>query len=372
MANGRPSAVTRWSFTLNNPNYDNTTPDLPHECDVGVRQALSAGKGYRYLVFQLEQGDNGTPHYQGYVEFNSRLRLTAVRKLLSRAHWEPALGTSAHNLHYCTKPVPGCGCSHCVPPPVRLAGPWIDGTPGEERQKVSTKEELGKLRTAITGGKRKRELLEDPDLSYMCARFPKYVDNLYELFPPQRDEDLNVTLLYGPTGCGKTYEARQGPIEDLWVQPIGGQGWYNGYDGQPTALFDDFGGSSSHTRLDDLLRLLHEWIERVPVKGGYTWWRPKQIFITTNLHPWTWYEWKDRESQYPALQRRVTSVVTWRSDGTDRRRAIRGTVEFEAFWKTYEIMANSAPPERADGPMGGYLIRSRPGDELRKFDWIYE
>lgn len=354
-----------WTFTLNNPE-----PVFPEGQD--VREALQTGKGYRYLVFQLEQGSNGTPHYQGYVEFNRRLRLTALRKLLPRAHWEAALGTAAHNTHYCTKPVAGCGCSHCVPPPVRLSGPWIDGTPGEERQKVSTKEELNKLRVAITGGKRKRELLEDPDLSYMVARFPKYTDLCYELFPPQRDHETHVTLLYGPTGCGKTHEARQGPMSELWVQPIGGQGWFNGYDGQPIALFDDFGGSSSHTRLDDLLRLLHEWIERVPVKGGFTWWVPRQVYVTTNLHPWVWYDWKDRESQYPALQRRFTSVVAWRSDGTGRSRFLRGTREFERFFKTYSVDACSAPPEREDGSMGGYLIRSRPGDERRRYDWIFE
>lgn len=254
---------------------------------------------------------------------------------------------------------------------MRLLGPWIDGTPGEETQKESTREELKKLRLAITGGKRKRDLIQDDELSHLLARFPRYVDECYQLFPPPRDTKVEVQLLYGPTGCGKTTEARQHPQEELWVQPIGGQGWYNGYDGHDYALFDDFGGSSSHVRLDDLLRLLHEWIEQVPIKGGFKWWIPKIIYVTTNIHPWKWYEWKDRESQYPALRRRITSVVTWRSDGSGRTVRMAGTKSYEAFWSTYEVDANSAPPERQDGPMGGYLIRSVPGDERLRYDWIY-
>lgn len=53
---GRGSYCKQWTFTLNNPG-DDEQPDH-------VKAALGS-KGYRYLVFQLEQGDNGTPHYQG-------------------------------------------------------------------------------------------------------------------------------------------------------------------------------------------------------------------------------------------------------------------------------------------------------------------
>lgn len=53
-----------WTFTLNNPGADEE-PDK-------VKASLGA-KGYRYLVFQLEQGDNGTPHYQGGLPFGYRV-----------------------------------------------------------------------------------------------------------------------------------------------------------------------------------------------------------------------------------------------------------------------------------------------------------
>lgn len=146
MSNGQ--RVRRWTFTLNNPN--GFPPSGPVDGDASVvppaeapevesetwvsAQLSSHGKGFRYLVFQLEQGSNGTPHYQGYVEFNYSTRFAAVKRMLPRAHWEPAQGTSAHNKHYCSKPVPGCDCAHCASNPVRLLGPWEHGSPGEEKQ----------------------------------------------------------------------------------------------------------------------------------------------------------------------------------------------------------------------------------------------
>lgn len=46
----------RWTFTLNNPTEEETAEAI-HE--------KFAEKGYKYLVYQKEVGDNDTPHYQG-------------------------------------------------------------------------------------------------------------------------------------------------------------------------------------------------------------------------------------------------------------------------------------------------------------------
>lgn len=52
------SQVRRWTFTLNNPDDETESPEL-------LAKALQPGKGFKYLIFQLEVGANGTPHYQG-------------------------------------------------------------------------------------------------------------------------------------------------------------------------------------------------------------------------------------------------------------------------------------------------------------------
>ena len=60
--------------------------------------------GVTYAVFQLEEGENGTPHYQGYVAFEKKKRLTAIEHLLRGAgHWEISRGSPTQNREYCTK-----------------------------------------------------------------------------------------------------------------------------------------------------------------------------------------------------------------------------------------------------------------------------
>lgn len=89
-------------FTLNNP-----------EMDEEELMALFKRVGVKVLVFQLEKGEEtGTLHYQGYVSFNVVKRLTAVKKILPRAHWEPRIGTPKQCINYCTKEE------------TRYGGPW--------------------------------------------------------------------------------------------------------------------------------------------------------------------------------------------------------------------------------------------------------
>jgi len=324
----------RWTFTLNNP-----TPDESAEF---IRTQCEEGKGYKYLVFQLETGDQGTPHYQGFVTFDGMRRLAAVKRMLQRAHWEPARGSSPQNKHYCTKPVEGCTCTHCSSGN-RVQGPWEYGICP---QGSGDRLELKHVKEMIASGKRKRELLDDDDGMRVLAKYPKFVDLCYSLNKPQETEAKEVTLLYGPTGCGKTTHVRRS-YSDLWVDSIDGKLWFDGYDSHDYALFDDFSGIPRHflytsltgarsaIKLVQLLRLLHEWVERVPIKCGHVWFTPKEIFITSNIHPRDWYGWEDRESQYPALARRLSRVVCFHSDGERSRILVRGTPGHSNFFSEY-------------------------------------
>lgn len=126
----------------------------------------------------------GVVDITGYVEFDGNRRFSAVRKMLSRAHWEPANGNCAHNRHYCTKPVPQCKCNHCDPPPIRKEGPWEHGVPAAERQ--GERVDLIKLRDAIKGGKRKRDLIEDDDILPIYAKHARFAEDLYKLYTRPR------------------------------------------------------------------------------------------------------------------------------------------------------------------------------------------
>lgn len=90
LGNTRTSRLRKrnWCFTLNN--Y------IPEEI-----KALEDGK-YEY-VFQEETGSNGTPHLQGVLFFKNPQALSAMKKINSRAHWEPMKGNRNQAIAYCTK-----------------------------------------------------------------------------------------------------------------------------------------------------------------------------------------------------------------------------------------------------------------------------
>lgn len=86
------SAVTNWTFTINNP----------HPYDEDVVKAWHP-KVAKYIIFGREVGEKGTPHLQGYLQLKKRKRLTAMKKLHKEAHWEVAIGNAEQNRDYCSK-----------------------------------------------------------------------------------------------------------------------------------------------------------------------------------------------------------------------------------------------------------------------------
>lgn len=258
---------------------------------------------------------------------------------------------------------------------MRLGGPWEHGTPGTA-QGNPVRHDLVRLRDAIRSGKRKRELLEDEGVVEVIAKYPRFAEMCYEAYAPKDRDKPEVVLIYGPPDVGKTRFA-YAEDADLWKAPIGKGGWFNRYDGHDTVLMDDFAGKASHTALTDLLRLLDRYPESVPTKGGFVAWRPRRIFITTNIHPWEWYNWAGREVHYPSLKRRFTSVVTWRSNGTDRLELTPVHPLWERYWESYSISALSATSGTSthwDTASRTWVatIQSLPGDWKRKFDYLYE
>lgn len=102
-----------WCFTLNNPK------------DGELDNLLSACAKF---IYQLEEGEEKTPHYQGFACLSKRLRLQGIKKLCPRAHFEPTNGTLMDNYAYCTKPE---GV---------LAGPFIKGYRQPVRDPLAGKE----------------------------------------------------------------------------------------------------------------------------------------------------------------------------------------------------------------------------------------
>ena len=82
-----PPQTRRWVATINNP----IETDDPKTWDVA------------FVTGQKEKGAQGTEHYQLYVELSKKQRLSYMKKINSKAHWEIARGTQKQCIDYVTK-----------------------------------------------------------------------------------------------------------------------------------------------------------------------------------------------------------------------------------------------------------------------------
>lgn len=275
-----------WCFTWNNPDVSGSE----------LAESIGEHPKINYLVFQLEAGDAGTPHFQGYLRFRETVRRAAVSSLLPRANLRAAMGTAAQNKTYCTKEEG------------RLEGPWEIGRapayPGERTDL------LGAVSTIKESGL-KRTIEQHPQT---FARYPSGLRQLAQFMDKSRSvgayQPKEVILCFGATRTGKSRYARslaeRTSDGELYIHS--NTDWYDGYSGEELVVMDDF-GSGHKIPLDRLLKITDCYDDfRVPVKGGFTRWYPKTIVFTSNSHPYYWYDWGDRKEEQRALAARFTQV----------------------------------------------------------------
>ncbi len=266
MANVRSK---RWLVTINNP--------------VGTPADTFKIEGIViYAIWQLERGERGTPHIQGYVELNVKSRTGTVSALAPRGHWIAARGTAAENKTYCSK-TEG-----------RLEGPFEIGAAMAQGARI----DLEETRVLIENGIIMKELAQ--------KNFPQFVRNYKafqfyaQLIAVKRTWKTKVYCITGPTGIGKShYVFEHAP--DAFRQT--NKHWFSQYQGEADVVLDEFYGSRCSYSF--LLMLLDEYPMTVETKGGEVNFAPKRIWITSNKPAWEWYQ---DEKLWPALERRIENI----------------------------------------------------------------
>lgn len=277
------SQARKWTFTsfqtglapsLANKEIQNGTPRL------------------RYLVFQKEVcPETNREHLQGYAEFCGPVRRTAFQRWIGDggAHCEAARGSAEENRDYCTKEAS------------RLEGPWEVGDPSTQGART----DLEGLHQALRNQAATYDLWED-HFSVM-VRYHRSVDAYRLAVAPKAREPPEVVCYWGPTGTGKTRRVHWETGDQcvtIDTPHRGGTPWFDGYEGQPDVLFDDYGGEYG---IHYLKRLLDRYNMKVQVKGGFSWWTPKRIFLTSNTEPQHWYPEAARIDN-DAILRRITRI----------------------------------------------------------------
>lgn len=268
----------RWCFTLNNPTVvEKEFIQLSME---ELKNGESGSLKLTYLITGKEVVS--TEHLQGYCEVETKASLSSMKSFLKRAHWEKAKGSPKQASEYCKK----------------------DGD-FEEAGVLSVgqgfRSDLNDIKDLIVEGKNEEFIADNFFSKWVVYR--KSFQAYAALKNQERSWSTQVHVFWGKTGTGKTrFVMDQVMDSDFWSP--GDYKWFDGYCGQPIVIIDDFRGEY---QLQMLLKLLDRYPMSVPVKGGFTKWAPKKVYITSNIHPDSWYPLADRYS-IAAMFRRFTIV----------------------------------------------------------------
>lgn len=249
-----------WIWTLNNPT----------EAELAFLRSEGASMGeVEYLIFGHERGEGGTYHLQGYATFRNRKRLTTVKSWgLTRAHLEIKRGSCKEASDYCKKD-----------------GEFEEfGALPRER---GHRADLDAIQEKIKGGV-SNAVIADEHFS-QWVQYRKSFEAYRALQVERRAGPPQVIVLEGKTGVGKTRFATDIGLQSggYWICNDPTLQWFDGYQGQPVAIIDDFDGRKVNYRF--LLRLLDRYDLDVPIKGGYVAWVPRIIFLTTNTTIESWF-----------------------------------------------------------------------------------
>lgn len=248
-----------------------------------------------YLVAQLERcPDTGKLHWQGFMVAEKALTLVGMKRDFDNAaHWEPRMGTVQQAIDYCKKPESRVlrGCPHTE----------IEyGVPPEELQK-GRRTDLEQLAQRIVEGASMRTVAEANPAEYI--RYFKGMQALQAVTLKPRSNPPEVTIIWGPPGCGKTRAVFDEYPEAYFKDDS--TKWWDGYQGQDVVLIDEFTGE---TPLKMLLRILDRYPFQGEVKGAYINISATKIFIASMIDPRDWYKEADDVRNIGALWRRVRVI----------------------------------------------------------------
>jgi hypothetical protein len=293
-----------YCFTLNN--YDE--PSRLH-------LATRAEEVCVYLCYQPELSPTtATPHLQGYLCLTTERTLKGVKDqvfdtaALQRVHLEISRGTKDQCRDYCRKDEsrdPNVGFGF-------VEFGRFEDVPARRGQ--GARNDIHAAADIIRNGGTMYQVAQDhPDQFVRYHRGFTALQLTLWSRPRTRNEagvfePPRVFWYWGPTGTGKTRAVfEENPDADIYRKPSNNE-WWDGYCGQPIVLLDDY--RSNWFSFSYLLNITDIYPMQVAVKGGYSHYSPKKIYITCPKPPELLYESLEerQEGSVAQLTRRITDV----------------------------------------------------------------
>ncbi|QGH73614.1 MAG: Rep protein [CRESS virus sp. ct0Vt4] len=255
-----------WLLTIPQHQY---TPYLPSHC-IWIRGQLERGEQTEYV------------HWQLVVCFKLKTRLGGVRSVFGNVHAELSRSAAANDY-------------------VWKQDTYVDGTRFELGQRPvarNSKTDWDVVwKSAVTGD------FEAIPSSIRVSSYAAISRIKKDHLKPVAMERY-VSVYVGPTGVGKSRRAWSEAGFDAYPKDPNTKFW-DGYQGQAHVVMDEFRGKID---ISNILR----WTDRYPVsvetKGSGCVFSASKLWITSNLHPMSWYPDLDAETK-DALMRRLNVEI---------------------------------------------------------------
>lgn len=278
----RPRRACYWVFT------ENDEPDV----FVDALHQDGLPEGVRYLCGQMERApDTGRRHFQGYLQLIKPQALSWVRTVVSStAHFEVRMGTHEQAREYCRKEESSCG---------EFVEMGVAFTKGQ-----GARSDLLAVKEALDNGATDDDIAKE-FFGQWCRYNRSFT--LYQKIrtpKPQRGTIENI-VYFGPPGTGKSTSARARFAEMGIYEKSSQNHWFDGYNGEPVILWDDF---NTPIKWDLLMRYMDKFAVAAEIKGGFVHLNHSVNVFTTNTNPLNWYKYP---KSIAALTRRISKPMGW-------------------------------------------------------------
>lgn len=290
----KPENVPRrqWCFTINNP----TSADVDDLTTLTTKcvYLVYAKEHYGERPPERPPSKSWTPHFQGYVEYKTNQRFTALKKILRRANISSKYDTSTRTQakDYCFKDA-GTAQSEFSQP--TEFGTFLPDQAG-------ARNDLLTIKRKIDDSVNERDIASNEQHFGSWCRYRASFARYRVLKRKRQPITRHVEWWYGPPGCSKTWTADD-TYPDAYIKDSCSR-WWDGYIDEPEVIFDDFRPEA--ITFKRLLRLLDNYEVRVECKGGSEVFAATTIIITSPFTPQEMFANSDENLQQ--LLRRINVI----------------------------------------------------------------
>lgn len=249
----------------------------------------------RYMCFGLEVcPTTKKEHIQGWIQTTTKRRMGGIKRILrsKKIHVEACRGDEYDNDKYCSKDGK-----------FKKLGKFVS-----QGQRTDLEQMIDQLKQSK--GNLTKVALENPET---YCRYRNGIKDFAQMIKEEASKEfrkLNVVVLYGKTGTGKTRTAMEESIKISGEYPYKTTGaqmatkWWDGYENQSALVIDEY---DSQIACTEMLNILDGYQLRLQIKGGFTYAMYNTVYITSNVHPKDWHPHAKKEHKR-ALLRRITEI----------------------------------------------------------------